>query len=260
MGEVAEVEDRGTQGTSRVWSPVEQENRWPHCLVMQLEPGTASPDTLELRLTINFNEQHLPLLRGRVTYGLAGGDLSLSLSGGKIPYALREPKNPLAIQLAADRTVTSTLREGSKGTRSAGVDLEVAESKGKGVAKLQSQAEIQQGTERQLADKFPHVVSQITTKGLEEQPIWSFELKSGDPVLKGSLDQFMLGILRLSGGACRIHATFETLRRHIRITGGDGIWPDDLGQNKRAIIDAAIRKFLASKLAPYLSRMQIRYE
>lgn len=68
---------------------------------------------------------------------------------------------------------------------------------------------------------------------------------SGDQVLKGTLGEFKLGALQLRQVPCDVRASFETLRRRIRITGGDGVWPDNLGVNKRALIHILIKRWLA---------------
>ncbi|MBW4660305.1 MAG: hypothetical protein KME15_16645 [Drouetiella hepatica Uher 2000/2452] len=73
--------------------PHSQENRCPDCLFLYLEGvmvKSASLQQVELRLTINFNEQWEDLGIGRVKFGIRSGELRLSLTNGKIPYSSRK--------------------------------------------------------------------------------------------------------------------------------------------------------------------------
>jgi hypothetical protein len=241
----------------RIWQVQGEENRWSEWVFMRLEPGYATEHLLDLHLTINFSEHHLPLLGGRVTYGLKAGDLRFDINGAEIPYQTREPKSPLSVQLFIERTISNSVQGSSKTARSAEASIDIGQNQGKGIAKLD--AETQQGAEKITTDKFDHSVSQIQSKGSENSPIWSFEAKSDDPVLKGGLCRYKLGTLSVLADTCSIQATFETMRRHICITGGDGIWPDDLGRSKRAVIDLLIRNFVAKQINPFLSRIQVLY-
>ena len=82
----------------------EPENNYPDCLYLELEGIPVQPNSeehlefwststqqqqVDLLLTLNFNEQWESLDKGRVKFGLKGGELRLKLSNGEIPHESR---------------------------------------------------------------------------------------------------------------------------------------------------------------------------
>lgn len=82
----------------------EPENNYPDCVYLELEGIPVQPNSeehlefwitstqqqqVDLLLTLNFNEQWESLDKGRVKFGLKGGELRLKLHNGEIPYESR---------------------------------------------------------------------------------------------------------------------------------------------------------------------------
>ncbi|GET42036.1 pentapeptide repeat-containing protein [Microseira wollei] len=105
----------------------------------------------------------------------------------------------------------------------------------------------------ELIDAF----CQVTTKDLNENPVWVFEVKP----LKGLLHQVKLGTLKVTEKPCRFAASFEVSPPDISVTDAEGLWRHDISPNQHAVIERKLVVFLSSaKLQPYLSQAQLCYE
>jgi hypothetical protein len=86
------------------------------------------------------------------------------------------------------------------------------------------------------------------------------EVKIGSQVLKGALPTENLGTLTVNNQPCCVEATFEVALKYVRITGVEGIWPENTDRNHQIVAKRKIEKYLCdSKLQPYLSRSELRY-
>ncbi len=235
------------------------ENRCPDCLYVKLT-GTPKPyigNKVELRLTINFNEQWQSIVGGRVKLGLKGGELRLSLHNCTIPYETRELTGSLALAIEKTRLeqASSKMQSGMKAELS---NVAVVPH-WNATAKLEANASAEKSQE--VTDEFEFITCQITTKRSEENPAWAFAVKTGEPVLKGLLKNALLGTLNILGKPCNIDATFEVSKRDIYITDAEGLCPSDISRNKRAVLERAIAlRLLQSKFQPYLSRVELYHE
>jgi len=77
----------------------QHENRYPDCLWMKLEAIPVQSQQLDLPVTIKFNEQWEPLLKGRVKFGLKGGKLRLRLKNAQIYYNCRHLTGSVALSI-----------------------------------------------------------------------------------------------------------------------------------------------------------------
>ena len=235
-------------------SPLESENKCPDSLWMQLEgipvqSGSTDTEQLELYLTINFNEQWEPLLGGRIKFGLKGGELKLKLENGEMPLATGELNGSFDLSVQKERQQ----QQGSK-TQS-NVEASLAESKPGVQDKL--------GTEKTTGETAQFQLSscQVLTKGSEVDPAWSFAVKTGKPVLNGLLKKAKLGTVNVTRQPCCIEATFEVSAQDVFMTDAEGLWHHDISPNKHAVLERKLILFLLeTKLKPYLSWVQLRYE
>jgi len=235
------------------------QNRCPDCLFMSLEglPQSVVPEQIDLYLTINFNEQWEKLIGGRLKWGLRGGELRLKLTNGIIPYSSRELTGSLELFILKKRVVqeSSQAQKGIEG--SIGNIVILPAWTGKAGVKANAGAEQTSGR----TDEFEFTVCQVTTKGAEENPAWVFAVKTGEPVLKGLLKRAKLGTLDIKAKPCTVLVTFEISLRDIYVTDAEGLWPADISQNKRAVLERMLAlRLLKSKLKPYLSQVKLQYE
>lgn len=239
----------------------EPENKCPDCLFLQL---TGTPvesrqwfrrkleqiEQIELKITLNFNEQWEPLPAGRIKFGIKAGELRLLLNNGKIPYEARELNDMLELSIPIERQQQSIGKEKGGGKASFASSGEVK-------AEATASLETTEGT----TDKFQMSVTQVTTKGLESNPAWVFEVKTGEPVLKGTISDTKLATVVVERKPCAIEATFEVSDRDVYVSGGEGLWSPDISRNKKAVIERLIiLRSLKSRLKPYLSRQELQYD
>ena len=256
----------------------EPENNCPDCLYMKLEGILVSPDSqdgfdfwqiptqtqqIDLHLTINFNEQWESLRKGRIKFGLKGGQLRLKLENTEAPYESRKLNGSFELS-------TSIARQEPKGSKehkgrevhTHAVDPSLNGSNSKNQTKVGT--EQKSGRTEPSQVNFCHITTNlchITTKVSEENPTWIFEEEVGGYILKGSLKTAKLATLHVLALPCRVEATFEVSKRDVCLTDAEGLWPPDLSRNKRAVLDRLIvQRLLESKFKPYLSRAELRYE
>jgi hypothetical protein len=109
-------------------------------------------------------------------------------------------------------------------------------------------------------DKFQLKMAQISHKGADDQPVWVFENKSGEPVLIGELAD-SLGKMLIKDNSWEVDAIFSSESRQVTITGLENLLGDDISDNKRILIELIMAQVvLKNKTQPYLSRQVLRYE
>ncbi|MBV8886056.1 MAG: hypothetical protein JO235_18970 [Chroococcidiopsidaceae cyanobacterium CP_BM_RX_35] len=240
-------------------SQPQPQNKCPDCLYMSLVgiPSSFTLEQIDLFLTINFNEQWEKLVGGRLKWGLRGGELRLTLTNGILPYSSRELTDSLELFILKKRVVQES-RQAQQGLEGSISDMVILPAwAGKAGAKANV------GKERTFGktDEFEVTVCQVTTKGSEENPAWVFTVRTGEPVLKGLLKRAKLGTLDIKALPCTAIATFEVSSRDVYITDAEGLWPPDISRNKQAVLERMLAlRLLRSKLQPYLSQAELRYE
>jgi hypothetical protein len=203
---------------------------------------------IKLHLLINFNEQWESFKLGRIKFGLKGGELKLKLQNSEMPYEARQLAAPLTVHILKER------QEQKSSTNKIGVEPSAAS--GKAGVKVNLGTE---GTEN-ITDKFPITDYQISLKGNNENPAWSFQVETGEPLLKGLLEKTELGTLNVTGKPCYVEATFEVSRSDIKVVLGEGIWNKNLIPEKREALEIKFIKLLLNKkLGSYLSRVKLQY-
>lgn len=89
-------------------SILESHNRFPDCLLMQIElvskPSDEMKEQCDLYLTIEFNKQWKSLLDGRIELGLKGGTLEVKLENGKLKLESPLINGQFVTILTSDRT------------------------------------------------------------------------------------------------------------------------------------------------------------
>ncbi len=217
-------------------------------ILRPFKPKQAETEKISLHLLINFNTRWETLPIGRIRFGLKGGELKLNLKNGKIFYEDRKFTNPLAVSVQKER-------QDQKGSQNK-VGVEPSWADGKAGTKVNLGTE---QTESQT-DKFQLTTYQISTKGSENNPVWTFELETGEPFLKGSFGKAELGILTVIGKPCCVEATFEVSQRDVKLIEAEGPWLKDIIPEKREALDIALVKLLLKhKLTPYLSRVELQH-
>ncbi|NER39028.1 MAG: hypothetical protein F6J93_34585 [Oscillatoria sp. SIO1A7] len=235
----------------------EPENKCPSCVFIKLESSRIKEGWLwdrqtkaiELFLTVSFNEQEEKILGGAIRFGIKRGTLSLALTNCRSPYENRGLNDILQHNLLLERYKRSSNEE----KRSSGFSI----SPNKISAKIDS--ELEKALER--TDKIKFDTHQVSTKGSEANPIWDFQVKTGEPCLKGTIPKEVLAILTVDDVPCKIEATFTASLRELHIEGIEGLWPGEISRNKMAVMERwIVRHFLEPKLEPYLSRQELKYD
>jgi len=193
----------------------------------------SDPEAFSLSVRIIFNQQWLDFRFGRVKFGLRGGELRLKLENGQMPSELRNEalKKILARELEIERQLGGEQESKFQLEGSATPDLSKASLKG---VREKRQKESQ-------GDKFQLKIAQISHKGANNQPVWVFENRTGEPVLIGELADSLGKIV---------------------ITGLENLFRDDIYRHEKLnIFELGFAKlFLKHKTQPYLSRQVLRYE
>ena len=240
----------------------EHENKCPECLHLEISGEVVAskgillslkksePEVIDLFVRINFNEQWVDFSFGRVKFGLQGGELRLKLENGKMPYELRNKdlKKSLERELSVER------QSGGEQERKSQVKGSLAPDLSK--AGLEAVGEDRQKDSR--SDKFLLKIAQISHKGADDQPVWVFENKSGEPVLLGELAD-SLGKMLIDGIPLHVEATFTPEASQVTITGLENSFSEDI--NKQSIFRAKLAQLILNhKMKPYLSRQVLSYE
>jgi hypothetical protein len=251
---------------SKAIAVTEHENKCPECLHLEISEevvaaksegawpfsGKSEPEAIALFVRINFNEQWVDFNFGRVKFGLRGGELRLKLENGKMPSELRNQdlKKVLDRDYAIERQVGGEQESKSQIKGSLVPDLSKAG--------LETVGENRQ--KDSLSDKFQLKIAQISHKGADDQPVWVFENKSGEPVLLGELAD-CLGKMLIEGIPLSVEATFTTEMSQVVITGLENLFKDDIFNRKLRAFELGFAKlFLKNKTQPYLSQQVLRYE
>lgn len=244
----------------------EPDNKCPECLHLEISGEVVAPESkgifpsrkksepeaIALRVTINFNEQWLDFSFGRVKFGLSGGELRLKLKNGTMPSELRNKdlKKLLERELSVERQSGGEQESKSQVKGSLAPDLSKAG--------LEAVGEDRQKDSR--SDKFQLKIAQISHKGADDQPVWVFENKSGEPVLLGELAD-SLGKMLIEDIPLSVEATFTPEMRQVVHTGLENLFKDDISDSKLKAFELGVAKlFLKHKTQPYLSRQVLRYE
>ena len=251
---------------SRAIEVTEHDNKCPECLHLEIsgEPVASEskgpfslfkksePEAFSLSVRINFNQQWLVFSFGRVKFGLRGGELRLKLENGQMPSELRNEalKKILARELEIERQSGGEQESKSQVEASVTPDLSKASLKGVGG----------QRQKKSQVDKFQLKIAQVSHKGANNQPVWVFENRTGEPVLIGELAD-SLGKMLIAGVPWSVEATFTHEMRQVVITGLENLFKDDISGHKLNVFELALAKlFLKHKTQPYLSRQVLRYE
>ncbi|WP_044034213.1 hypothetical protein [Microcystis aeruginosa] len=251
---------------SRAIAVTEHDNKCPECLHLEIlgelvaseSKGVFSrfkksePEAFSLSVRINFNQQWLDFSFGRVKFGLRGGELRLKLENGQMPSELRNEalKKILARELEIERQLGGEQESKSQLEGSVTPDLSKASLKGVG----------EQRRKESQGDKFQLKIAQISHKGANNQPVWVFENRTGEPVLIGELAD-SLGKMLIAGVPWSVEATFTHEMRQVVITGLENLFKDDISGHKLNVFELAVAKsFLKHKTQPYLSRQVLSYE
>jgi hypothetical protein len=251
---------------SRAIEVTEHDNKCPECLHLEIsgEPVASEskgpfslfkksePEAFSLSVRINFNQQWLVFSFGRVKFGLRGGELRLKLENGQMPSELRNEalKKILARELEIERQSGGEQESKSQVEASVTPDLSKASLKGVG----------EQRQKKSQVDKFQLKIAQVSHKGANNQPVWVFENRTGEPVLIGELAD-SLGKMLIAGVPWSVEATFTHEMRQVVITGLENLFKDDISGHKLNVFELGFAKlFLKHKTQPYLSRQVLRYE
>jgi hypothetical protein len=249
---------------SKAIAVTEHENKCPECLHLKISGEVVAakgllaslqnsePEAIALFVRINFNEQWVDFNFGRVKFGLSGGELRLKLENGKMPSELRNQD----LKKSLEREMSVERQSGGEQERKSQVKGSLAPDLSK--AGLEAVGEDRQKDSR--SDKFQLKIAQISHKGADDQPVWVFENKTGEPVLIGELAD-SLGKMLIEGIPWGVEATFTPEMRQVAITGLENLFKDDISGSKLKAFELVFaKKFLKNKTQPYLSRQVLRYE
>ncbi|WP_341739626.1 pentapeptide repeat-containing protein [Microcoleus sp. CAWBG640] len=203
---------------------LDSHNKYPDCLWMQLEAipvssAATATQHLDLYVSLNFNEHWQPLLGGMVKFGLQSGTLKLNLANTEIPLG--------ACQLAGDFKLLP-------------IEKKPENQRGEGAS------------DREETDETDYTFCHASLMGDDTEPAWKFEVKRGNPLLKGLLKSAKIG--ELTAPNFRIEAVFKVAKEDIYVTDAEGLWPHDITPNQHSILERILTLYLATnQLQPALS-------
>lgn len=231
-------------------------DKLPNCLRMNIKGEHISRslnpfaqrgeyEQINLFLTIQFNEHWQDLPGGRIRFGINGGQLTLRLENGEIPLELLDLSGPLNLEVSIKRAKKDT-KKGKKGVKVSAQGGEIAQ-------------ESEEASE--YSDEISFTTCQVTTKGTSTNPVWVFEEKQEERVLKGLLKSTKLAMMNILARPYIIRAEFDTSNKNIQITGFGGIWFQDLKPGKRTTLDRLFaNKYLDELIQPHLSEQVLKDE
>ncbi len=235
-------------------------NLFPNCVFIKLHSEPIQPESaislivstaplqqvsvkeFELKLTIRFGEQEIQVPGGRVCFGLKRGELKLKLENGLIPLE----KTKLIARLETE------------------IEFEEQQEKGKeSEASIAIAAGIKTKDSDKTIVKGKYKAYPISTKGTEEEPVWVFETKTKEPILRGQLTQESLGVVQVNSSPCLIRAIFKIRGQcDLYLIESEGLLKaKSLSRNKTALLTREyFLRFIAPKLQPYISQVEVQYE
>jgi hypothetical protein len=156
-----------------------------------------------------------------------------------MPSELRNEalKKILARELEIERQLGGEKESKSQLEGSITPDLSKASFKG---VREQRQKESQ-------GDKFQLKIAQISHKGANNQPVWVFENRTGEPVLIGELAD-SLGKMLIAGVPWSVEATFTPEMRQVVITGLENLFKDDISGHKLNVFELGFAKLFGSSV------------
>lgn len=234
------------------------ENFFPDCVFLKLHGDNVKPENIsqlievsqaqtasalskifpiELKVTLRFGRALIKVPGGQVRVGLRRGNLKLKLINGKMPVE--------KMKLVAHFCKTVKHQD----TNEKGLNIEGNLTISGGI----KTGKIDKRTHTSIYDEYT-----FDNGGTEEQPLWSFEAKAGDPpILKGQLIEEPLGTVKKSGTPCTIEASFTAPFQRDLWLEGEGLWAKDLSRNKLAVIERAFfLRIIQPKLDPHLSKAE----
>jgi hypothetical protein len=199
---------------------------------------------LDLKLTIRFGREQIKVAGGSIWFGLNRGELRLKLFNGVIPIEQQGLTTPLEneITLEIQQENANELMGGTSNTTNIGF---TANAK----------------TTNKTTSKATYKAYSVSTAGTEHEPIWIFKTITQEPTLLGQISNAALGLASLSSKSFAITATFEIRgQQDVSLVEAEGIWAKNIGRNKLAILEREIfRRYIAPKLKPYLSFMEVSH-
>jgi hypothetical protein len=243
----------------------ELENRFHDCIFLKLHSVTVqleeSPSTERLlyshrdssnvnesvgiELTIRFGEHQISVPRGQVRFGLKRGELKLKIENGRMPLEMMEMTGEFKPDIEFEEQQEGG-RETESSTTIGGPTLGSFIGRIKGTSKKST--------------KQKYIVNQVYTRGTEEKPIWVFEAKTNEPILKGQITRKRLGVVQILDRPCRITATFEIRgQRDLYLVEAEGfLKAKNLSRNKTALLMREwFLRFITPQLQPCLSHTEV---
>ncbi|MGL4503822.1 MAG: hypothetical protein ACRCU2_32475 [Planktothrix sp.] len=236
------------------------ENKCRDCVFMKLELSPVETKTIfgfkkksdkiiQILITLSFNQQEEKLSLGKIRFGIRRGSLSLQLENGLVPYEHRNFND----EFQTDFQITRQIKSSDKIKKLFNLLFGVKETKG------QIGSEIEESSEETDSLKFD--IHQISTKGSEDFPAWDFEVKTGEPYIKGTITKKELAKIDIQDIPCSINAIFTVSLGEIFIERVDGLWSKKIDRNQEIILDRLIiLHLLKPKLQPYLSKHELKHE
>ncbi len=201
--------------------PAQQENRWPEWVFMKVSWGNADMGKIPLQLVIHFGKHRRKVGGGEIEFGLSAGELHVQLRNATIPIESRKPETPLNVSV--DKKVekkSHTAHSSRPGEFKASVGVE------SGLPTTNIEVSVPSGSTTEWTEDetqaFARTEWQISTKGSEINPIWSFESLDGVPFLRGGWVAD-IGTVVVQAEPCSLAANFISSPRYMRIQDIDGV-------------------------------------
>jgi len=225
-------------------------DRFPSCIALKLHfiesQLVSSLPEIEVNLTLQFSgEQELDLPASKLDavlqkLGVKGGKIKFGICRGKLKLKLVNCKMPLEKTALYDEFKTSmelevqeeTGSEGQIGWTAGGTLGSNPSATGTGTVGVKLSDKTTQ--------KLKSAAWQVHKTGGEFDPQWQFENKTEQAILRGLLQQELLGAIEGDAMPYDCEATFEASPDDVRLTWGEVMWTKDITRTKLAVIERAI--------------------
>lgn len=204
-----------------------------------------------LLLTLSFGMHHLKVLGGRVWFGLSGGVLDITPIGGSFLIERFWPKNTLEPSVSVQRTLRAERRDTQN--RSMGVKASLEGPNATANLSSKQDAVIANSIEEVLE----HMHLRVIVHGAPSRALWTFATAPGELYLAGRLTRREIARLKMGQGRSGLKAAFSVFKKDIRVLFAQGLWPENVSENKHRVLMRLLRKFVADQMGQTVCLLEL---
>lgn len=244
------------------------ENLFPDCVCLSLQPKESSNSTIPIHVDISFNSAwiEIPVPRllflkkmWRVQFAIKAGDLVFALSNLTSPPDRRNYVKDLRGGPNISHNVTVTSESSDETTDGVSVTVEIKPPGPTVSLNAHDSVKSTKGLKVEQSDEFPLPFVTISAKGDDKEPKWSFICTATDRFLDGYLKDW-LADFRIEKIPYRLIAMFRTSYNDILINQVDYPEYEQLQAKKKWILSRRMKKYVHGVAQQYFSKVELSWE